>query len=136
MQAAITKHSDSTRGVSGHGEGPPDGWTFAALMVELGKTSSTEVQPLVADWLQKHPPKSAELNENVLCCRLERPFKSERRRNFFRLKDQTLMDLINDHFKTLSDFKPYYGQAPRGKNERDAQENINKIEKRGKRKKK
>ena len=68
---ASLDYSQKTKGNSGHGLGPPDGWTFAGLIYAVNQVASKEDNQIISAWLASHSPGSKAIQQSVRLCRCE-----------------------------------------------------------------
>ena len=67
-----TDYAKKTKGNTGHGLGPPDGWTFGGLLFASSQGASPEDQTTINAWLAAHPQVSKAIQHAVCFCRISK----------------------------------------------------------------
>ena len=120
MQRATTAYSASTKGKKGHGLGPPDTFSCAALLMALHTACTEADKKVITDFLAMCPPGSKTAQRVVRVCRTEKMHSAATRRLILKLDNATVEELIVKHLEAGGCLQ-WHGPKPPGYLEAAAQ---------------
>ena len=125
----IKLHADITRGKKGHKEGAPGPFAFMKLLSVIVQRLPEEDKIVIQQFAASHPPKSPQVQSDILCMKHEVCYDKEHAKLYFKMQPEyRQVELIVHKALVASGGQHLVGSAPRGSLERRAQEIIDKME--------